>query len=222
MNVVTENRREASKRETRALILRAARRLFARKSVEECTLRDVAREAGVSAASVVVHFKNKTGLLEAALDCDIDRTLVASTASLKPRQGLLASLQHLGRAFLMLYDGNRPLYRALIRRTLLESWNDTPHMAKLSARYVEFLVNLVEAEKERGRVRPEIDSKVAAGVLFSVYLGALVVLFRHPEATVDKAVEALTAMTTQYLTGIEVRRENTADSASKTGNRPRR
>jgi AcrR family transcriptional regulator len=220
--MIRENRREASKKETRRLILRAARRLLARRGVEDCTLRDVAREAGVSPASVVVHFKSKTGLLEAALDSDIDRVLVDLMASLPTRQGLLASLLHLGRGFLILYDGNRPLYRALIRRTLLEPWTDTPHMAKLSARYVESLANLVEAEKNRGRIRSEIESRVAAGVLFSLYLGALVMLFRHPEAMVDRAVELLKAMTTQYLTGIEVRRENTADPASETGSGPRR
>ena len=62
------NRREASKKETRQLILRAARRLFAQKGMEECTIRDIARKAGVSPASVVVHFKSKTALLEEALN----------------------------------------------------------------------------------------------------------------------------------------------------------
>ena len=34
-------------------------------------MRGIAREAGVSAASVIVHFKNKTALLEEALYEDI-------------------------------------------------------------------------------------------------------------------------------------------------------
>ncbi len=61
------DRRKASKFETRQLILSAAKKLFLEKGVEQCTMRAIATEAGVSAASVVVHFKNKIGLLEASL-----------------------------------------------------------------------------------------------------------------------------------------------------------
>jgi AcrR family transcriptional regulator len=214
------NRREASKLETRQLILRAARRLFADKEVEQWTLRDVARKAGVSPASVVVHFKSKTGLLEAALDGDIEKTMVDLTASLPAGSGLLKSLMVLARGFFNLYDGNRALYRALIRQTLFEPWSDTPHMTKQSERYLRLLADLIEVEKSRGRIRRNVETQAVAGALFSIYLGALIQFFRQPEATVGMAVEAFGAMTTQYLTGIEVDHENTADPARKTGKSP--
>jgi AcrR family transcriptional regulator len=196
------NRREASKKETRHLILAAARRLFAQKGGEDCTLRDIAAVAGVSPASVVVHFKSKTGLLEEALNSDIEQTLAELTASLPAGQGLPERLLHLATGFFRLYDSNRPLYRALIRQTIFEPLGDTPHMTRLSERYLQFLADLIEAEKSRGLIRTEVDPATAAGALFSLYLGVLILLFRQPEVTVDQAAGVLAAMTGQYLHGI--------------------
>ncbi len=196
------NRREASKRETRQLILVAARRLFVQKSLDECTIRDIAREAGVSPASVVVHFKSKTALLEAALNQDIDRTLAGLVASLPVGQGLSDRLLHLARGFFRLYDQNRNLYRALIRHTVFEPSPETPDLSNLSDRYIQFLAGLIEEEKRRGRIRTEIDPLVAAGALFCLYLGGLILLFRQPQITVEMVIEMLRAMNAQYLKGI--------------------
>jgi len=112
------NRREASKKETRQLILKAARLLFAQKGLEECTIRDIAKKAGVSPASVVVHFQSKTALLEEALNRDIEKALSALITSMPPDLGLLDRLLHLATGFFRLYDTNRNLYRALIRHTI--------------------------------------------------------------------------------------------------------
>jgi hypothetical protein len=43
---------------------------------------------------------------------------------------------------------------------------------------------------------------VAAAAIFSLYLGALTLLFRTPDMTVEQVADTLAAMTSQYLTGI--------------------
>ncbi|WP_373372003.1 TetR/AcrR family transcriptional regulator [Nannocystis radixulma] len=73
-------RREAQARETRAEIARAARRLFVAQGWAATTVRDVAREAGVSVPTVYAAYRDKTGLLwalaEAAdLSADAPRML---------------------------------------------------------------------------------------------------------------------------------------------------
>jgi AcrR family transcriptional regulator len=196
------NRRQASKQETRQLILTAARLLFARKGMEECTIRDIAQAAGVSPASVVVHFKSKTALLEEALNQDIEKTLAALIVSMPEEQGLLERLLHLATGFFQLYDQNRSLYRALIRHTIFEPTGETPHMTKLSERYIQFLAGMIEEEKARGLIRPDVDSQVAAGAIFSLYLGALIMLFRQPEMPLETVAGVLAAMTGQYLIGV--------------------
>jgi AcrR family transcriptional regulator len=196
------NRREASKIETRQLILRAARRLFAQPGREESTIRDIAREAGVSPASVVVHFKSKTALLEEALNRDIENTLSELLASIPEDPGLLDRLMHLAKGFFRLYDQNRKLYRALIRHTLFEPASETPNITNGSELYLGFLSGLVEESQARGLIRRDVDVAVAAEAIFSLYLGALTQLFRRPEMTVELVAEALAAMTDQYLKGI--------------------
>jgi len=201
------NRREASKKETRQLILTAARQLFAQKGMEECTIRDIAKKAGVSPASVVVHFQSKTALLEEALNRDIEKAMSVLIDSLPPDQGLLERLLHLANGFFRLYNGNRNLYRALIRHTIFEPVKETPHMTGLTDRYIHFLTGMIEEEKARGLLRPEVDAMVAAGAIFSLYLGALIMLFRQPEMPVDLVTEVLAAMTGQYLQGISLDKE---------------
>ena len=196
------NRREASKNETRQLILKAARRLFAQKGMEESTIRDIAREAGVSPASVVVHFKSKTALLEEALNRDIETALSELVASMPEDLEFLDRLMHLAKGFFRLYDQNRKLYRALIRHTIFEPAVETPNITNVSELYLRFLSGLVEEGQARGLIRPDVDATVAAGAIFSLYLGALTLLFRRPDMTVELVAEALAAMTDQYLKGI--------------------
>ncbi len=196
------NRRQASKNQTRQLILKAARRLFPRKPLEECTIRDIAREAGVSPASVLVHFKSKTALLEEALKRDIEGALTELIASMPTDQELLESLMHLAAGFFRFYDQNRELFRALIRHTIFEPVGETPSIHNISEQYLGLLAGLVEGDRARGLIRPDVDATVAAGAIFSLYLGALTLLFRRPDMTVDQVTEALAAMTIQYLQGI--------------------
>lgn len=196
------NRREASKNETRQLILAAARQLFAQKGMEDCTIRDIARQAGVSPASVVVHFKSKTALLEEALHRDIENMLNEAIASLPQDQALLDRLMHLAKGFFRFYGRNRNLYRALLRHTIFEPSGETPNITKQTERYIQFLSGILEEEKTRGLIRPEVDATVAAGAIFSLYIGALIMLFRVPEMTVDRVGDMLAAMTGQYLEGI--------------------
>jgi AcrR family transcriptional regulator len=196
------NRREASKKETKRLILKAARTLFAQKGMEECTIRDIAKKAGVSPASVVVHFKSKTALLEEALCADIENAFSELTTAMPEDLGLLDRLMHLSKAFFRLYDKNRDLYRALIRSTVFEPAGETPIMSNLSERYIQFLSHIIEEQKTRGVILPEVDCRVAAASVFSLYMGALIMLFRMPEMSADMASNVLASMTDQYLKGI--------------------
>ena len=196
------NRREASKKETKRLILKAARTLFALKGMEECTIRDIAAKAGVSPASVVVHFKSKTALLEEALCGDIERASSEIIASMPQNLKLLDRLIHLSKGFLSLYDKNRNLYRALIRSTVFEPEGETPIMSKMSEEYIEFLSHIIEEQKTLGIVLPKVDSRVAAASIFFLYMGALIMLLRMPEMTVEMVSDLLSAMTDQYLKGI--------------------
>jgi AcrR family transcriptional regulator len=151
---------------------------------------------------VVVHFKSKTVFLEEALNRDIEGALFELVASMPEDLELLDRLMYLATGFFRLYDQNRDLFRALIRHTIFEPAAETPKITNISEQYLRLLAGLVEEGKARGLVRPEVDATVAAGAIFSLYLGALTLLFRMPDMTVELVAEALAAMTDQYLKGI--------------------
>lgn len=201
------NRREASKKETRRLILKVARKLFTQKGMEECTIRGIAEKAGVSPASIVVHFKSKTALLEEVLSTDVGKVLSELMASMPKSAGLPDPFMHLAKGMLQFYDKNRNLYRALLRYTIFEPASETPNMSKQFEEYIQFLFHLIEEQKTGGIIRSNVDSTMAAASIFFLYFGALTVLFRMPEMAVETIADGLASMTDQYLKGIAVHKK---------------
>ncbi len=207
------NRREASKIETRRLIIAAARKLLLGKAVEDCTMRGIAKVAGVSPASVVVHFKNKPALLEAALTEDIDRIVDRAIAN-QPVHGDLADrLVHIWRAMFTFYHANRNLYRALIRGTVFEPEENTPFLTKQTYLFLDFLEQLIESEKIAGRLPPLVEKDTMAKVLFSLYFGALILFFRSPAMGPAEATDLVAAMTRQTLAGMTLPRPAESQNA---------
>lgn len=197
------NRRETSKAETRRLILAAARKLFLEKELDQCTMRAIAKEAGVSAASVVVHFKNKGALMEAALTEDIERTTAQALASMPGEQNLAQRLTHIWRAMYTFYDANRKLYRALIRSTVFEPEENTPFLTWQTITFFNLMEQMVDEEKNEGRIARSVDSNILSYSLFSQYFGVLIMFYRDPSMTPAMASDLILAMTQQTLIGLD-------------------
>jgi AcrR family transcriptional regulator len=196
------NRREVSKTETRRLIMAAARKLFLEKDVDQCTMRAIAKLAGVSAASVVVHFKNKGALMEAALTEDIERTTAQALATLPAEGNLAQRLTHIWRAMYTFYDANRKLYRVLIRSTVFEPEEDTPFLTWQTITFFNFLEKMIDDERAEGRMAPSVESYLLAAALFSQYFGVLIMFYRDPSMTPGMAADLVLAMTRQTLDGL--------------------
>lgn len=97
-------RRQAQAKQTRAEIADAARRLFVAQGWSATTVRDVAREAGVSVPTVYATYQNKTGLLWALADAadlsaDLPRMLDELEASADPGSQLAAMAAYDRRLF---------------------------------------------------------------------------------------------------------------------------
>ncbi len=195
-------RRDDSKAETRELILNTARQLFWEKSPDKCTVREIAREAGVSPASVIVHFKNKTALLEATLYEEIEKNLSGALTNLPGDREFLDIIMHIVSSMLTLYDKNRELYRILIRDTSFEPAHDSPSMARVDETSIQSIAALIEQEKMNGAFRPEVDSDLAACSLFYLYMGVLSIFLKDSGLSISKAEKKLTSMLQQYLAGL--------------------
>lgn len=196
------NRRQDAKEETRRLILEAARELFWEIGVEACTMRRIATKAGVSAASVVVHFQSKTALLEAALSEAIEVQLEVAMAEIPGQGDLEDRLMHVPRHMLRFYDQDRDLYRTLIRDTIFEPPQMSPRLNELNERYLGWIARALEQERQRGVIKDHIDPTLAAAGMFCLYLGALTEFLRNKEQPVEQAVEVIGVMARQHLYGI--------------------
>jgi TetR/AcrR family transcriptional regulator, regulator of cefoperazone and chloramphenicol sensitivity len=97
-------RRLEQAKQTRAEIAEAARRLFVSQGWTATTVRDVAREAGVSVPTVYAAYQNKTGLVWALVDAadltaDLPRMLDELEDSATPEQQLSAMAAYDRRLF---------------------------------------------------------------------------------------------------------------------------
>lgn len=198
------NRKQAFKKETRRLILQAARKLFLEEDFSRCTMRRVAAEAGVSAASVVVHFKNKTALMEAALAEEIGRTWEGALKTMPAKGPIATRIKHIWLTMFIFYDGNRNLYRELLSSTVLKVEEDTPALRKDIDNFLNLLVAMIEDEKTAGRMDQAVDSRILSMSLFSQYFGVEIMYFRDPAITPETATEMAEIMNRQTLTGLEI------------------
>jgi len=170
-------------------------------------MRAVAKEAGVSAATVVLHFKSKVALLEASISEDIQLTLMEALETLPKGASLLKRLMHIPIAMFSLYDTDRPLYRAMVRSTVFEQEKDNPVITSQLNDYLLFLAQTIEEEKTSGVVRRDVDSTIAAFAIGSLYMGVLIRFFRTPDMTPKAAIDMLDALSQQYLSGILTKRK---------------
>jgi AcrR family transcriptional regulator len=84
--------------DTRGRILRAARKLFDEKGLEQLSLRSVAKRVGVTPMAIYRHFENKRALIDAIV-LDGLAQWAARVDALPPAKGL-AKIVQIGEAFL--------------------------------------------------------------------------------------------------------------------------
>ncbi|PIE74774.1 MAG: hypothetical protein CSA18_03055 [Deltaproteobacteria bacterium] len=197
------NRKEAFKAQTRQLILEAARKLFFEERFSRCTMRRVATEAGVSAASIVVHFKNKIALMEAALAEDIGNTWEGALKTMPAKGSIATRINHIWLTMFTFYNRNRNLYRELLSSTVFKVEEDTPALSRDIDIFFKYLSSMIEEEKTATRITGSVDSTVLSMSLFSQYFYVLIIFFRNPAISPETAAKMVQVMNQQTLTGLE-------------------
>ena len=172
MNTFTQKPgpRLARKQQTRAALLEAARGLFVERGFERTTIREVAERAGVAVGTVFVHFPDKSALLVATLDEQLEATLTRAWATL-PRGPARAQLGHVVGALYRMYAKAPVLARVLIKESLFV---EGPGKAASVARIVEFTQALAVVLARPGVLAPGLDVEDATGAVLAAYLGCLI------------------------------------------------
>lgn len=167
----SESVREKQKRQTRAALLAAARRVLARRGFAATTTREIAQEAEVAAGTFFVHFPSVAALVEALLDEHVQKTLARGLGAAAKKQGIVAQLMHVSKILFESYDEEPELARAFITGALFAS-----HAGALSARALQYRAWVIERidHAVRSGELQEIDRDLAYTCFFSIYFGLLV------------------------------------------------
>jgi TetR/AcrR family transcriptional regulator len=150
--------------ETRAALLEAASRLFARHGTGEVSLRRVAQEAGVTPAMVHYYFGSKDGLYDALLEVSFGRVVERASALARDDDAagepapLAALLELLTGTFLA--EPWIPVL--LVREVLSEGGRFRERFVRdYASRMAALLPGLVQAEIDAGRFRADLDPRLA-------------------------------------------------------------
>lgn len=181
-------RRAEMVEETRAKLVRAARKAFAEKGYAASSMDDFTAEAGLTRGALYHNFGDKKGLLQAViaeLDAEILVRMAAARArAATPWQGLLdESIAYLEMALepeiqrIMLLDGPAVLGDP-------SRWPNQSACLRATAQTIERLI-------EAGTIRP-VDAEAAARLLNGAALNAAlwIAAADDPPAVLAKAVEA--------------------------------
>lgn len=165
----SEDSRREDAAQTRARLLEAGVREFARNTYESACVRDIAAQAGVTVAMVGYHFKGKEGLYLAVAELIADRGLELIgpaqarareilAATPPDREALVGAISEVLRALLEAHseDGSLDWARILIREQLNPSPASDLLHERLTKPYMTVLAELLAALEGRAPERRDM------------------------------------------------------------------
>jgi len=167
--MASEKRASQAKEKTNGkyeAILRAAVKVFARSGFFNAKVADVAREAGVADGTVYLYFKNKDDILVSIFDHVMEEALALGRERLAEVADPVEKLKRIVHAHLDRIGRDRDL--AIVFQVELRS--STKFMEQFSAtrvtEYLDMIRHVIEEGKKRGVFRRELNTTIAAKVLF--------------------------------------------------------
>jgi len=177
-------------------------KLFERHGFEETTMRMLAAEAGLGLGTLFVHFKDKRALLAATLFDGLEVAISHAVASKPRRASARKQLIHLTEPLLRHYARNPLLSQVLLKESLFlrGDWG-----AQFDAQLTDFqdaVAGVYNDARERGAVRANVDTRLAATAFLAFYLLTLVAGLRGA-TSVEQQLKMLAALVDQQLQGFQ-------------------
>ena len=161
---------------TRQHIVDASMHLFSAQGYARTTVRDIARQAGISDAAIYYHFHTKSDVLEALIDADLDQPADDATVPhRKPSPGtvLYERLVHTTR----LIERNLELLTIILREALAENPHAVSRYRRLMDGWERSLVRALEESLGSERQSRESLRSLARQVTYNTVMvlqGALI------------------------------------------------
>lgn len=164
------NRRQVAKQRTRGKVIEASRRLFAQRGYDAATIRDIAREAGMSTGAVFANFQDKSELFDTVLAEDLARLAAALTGGIKDGTDLKSRL--LG-GFVAGYEATLeqlPLVQAVVARAWHQPLDDAQKGRELIAPVIKGLEQLVADAIKAGELKSGTDAALVTELVWTAWL----------------------------------------------------
>jgi AcrR family transcriptional regulator len=155
--------------DVRTRILQAARKVFGKHGFSNCTMEQIADEAGVGVATVYRHFGDKDNLVWTFIDEMSPRT-IAQNLLLEVSDDITSELKNFAIAVLPSFYDNRDIMRLILANHQAEkAYVET--LRKGSDRVIDLLANYFQAQIEVGNLQdiaqPQELALAFMGMIFS-------------------------------------------------------
>jgi AcrR family transcriptional regulator len=155
--------------ERRRQIVSAARKITAAKGMQVLTIREIAKEVGISEGDVYRHFPSKKDIIILLIE-DVERTLLETVErAAAEKYGALESLSNVLKAHLSYVEQRRGISLIVISETVrLADKNLRRRMFEVINRYLNAIEGLLARGVKSGQIRQDIDLSTAALTFFAL------------------------------------------------------
>lgn len=187
----------------REQILIAACKCFSEKGFHGTTIRDICREARLSAGAVYAYFKSKDDILEgiAELGRQNTRALLESARSANSAPEALAQLLSTA---IRLFDSADSQEGT---RLDVRMWGEALHTPRIRALFLQALPNacapfaeIVREGQARGEIAPHLDADSVARLSVALCLGLQVQKALDPDTSIAGTADAVSSLLTGSFT----------------------
>ena len=155
---------------TRKQILDASLRLFSERGFARTTVRDIARQAGITDAAIYYHFESKRELLEALVE---ERGFVASLQNLERVEAELPlpdMILWMAGGAITIMDQNRDFLRLIIMEGLGGDEAALEQYSRLLDLWENALATVIHRYEEKGELKRDGADDVARHIIYTILM----------------------------------------------------
>lgn len=168
-------RRERNKAEKLGRIVAAAKHLFAERGFEQTTTQAIAEAADIGAGTLFLYARTKEDLLIMVFRDEMIATSREAFSHLPRTASLVAQLMHVFKTMIAYHERDTELTKILLREIMIPRSAERLHDVTTLMRVVYGGIgDIVAAGQAAGRVRPDINTRLAAESLFAIYFLCLI------------------------------------------------
>ncbi|BCS89008.1 TetR/AcrR family transcriptional regulator [Pseudodesulfovibrio sediminis] len=197
-------KRDRQKQETRRQIQEAARSLITRCGYKKTTMRALAEEAGVGLGTIGLHFNDKKSLLFSTFYDEIGGVAIKALESVPENGNLRQQFLHLLRAIYSYYGEHTIFLRSVVKEALFAKGQWREKFGVQIEAMIGLVAALIEAAKERGEVRQDVNPYELGHVCWALYLNTLIGGLSSEEFDVEAMVAQVSPLLDVVLHGVLV------------------